>query len=109
MERTCRIIYCDGMSLILLALAQAISPAPDLQIGARVRARRVTIERQGDARLTVTSTPDGGNVVDVTAPSANGRSELRNVEVGVRAEARIADPGQARDNNLDQPETVAPR
>jgi hypothetical protein len=77
--------------MLLLALALQTA-APDIELRADVRARQVTIEKQGDARLTVTTSPEGANLVDVQAPRANGRKTLRNVNVSVRAEARIADP-----------------
>jgi hypothetical protein len=93
------------MALLLLQAAQA----PDVELNANVRARQVTIEKQGDARLTVTSSPDGGNLVDVRAPRANGRKTLRNVEVDVRAEARIAQSGTAPANNSPPPETQVPQ
>jgi hypothetical protein len=91
--------------MLLLLLLQA-TQAPDIQLNANIRARSVTIEKQGDAKLTVTTSPDGGNVVDVQAPKANGRKQLRNVEVNVRAEARIGDPQQPAQNNPDQSETA---
>ena len=74
----------------MIALLIALQTAPDIQLNAKVRARSVTIEKQGEARLSVTTSPDGvGNIVDVRAPRANGRKTLRNVDVNVRAEARI--------------------
>lgn len=87
----------DILALLMLGLAAqqpdtAAATQPDLEIGARIRARRVTIERQGEARLTVSSSPDGGNLVDVRAPDADGQRTLRNVVVDVKAEARIGDP-----------------
>jgi hypothetical protein len=79
--------------LLLIALqAAAVATAPDIQIGARVRARSVTITKRGDAELTVTTNPEGANLVDVRAPDANGRKTIRNVDVTVDAQARIADP-----------------
>ena len=66
------------------------APAIELQIG--VTARRVTIQRHGEGALDVHAGPDGGSVVNVEAPEANGQRTLRNVNVRVRAEARIADP-----------------
>lgn len=95
------------MLTLLLAL-QATQAPPDLQLDARVQARSVTIEKKGDARLTVTTSPDGGNIVDVQAPKANGRKTLRNVEVNVHAEGRIGDPAQASQNNPEPPETPQP-
>lgn len=81
--------------LIAMLLAQAVAaPAPDIEIGARVRARSLTIERKGEASLTLHTEPDGGNIVEVEAPEANGRRTIRNVVVDVRAEARIADPSK---------------
>ncbi len=95
--------------MILIATLLLQANAPDIQLDARVRARQVTIEQKGDARLTVTTSPDGGNLVDVQAPRANGRRELRDVDVRVRAEARIADPGQTRNNNRGEAETSTPQ
>ena len=95
--------------LLLLLLQAAAAQAPDIELGARVRARSVTIEKQGNASLTVTTNPDGGNVVDVRAPKANGRKTLRNVEVNVRAEARIGDPGAPAPENKNGGETASPQ
>ena len=95
------------MLLILLAQAAA-AQAPDIELNANIRARSVEIEKQGNASLTVTTSPDAGNLVDVRAPRANGRKTLRNVSVNVRAEARIGDPA-ATANNQDQPETARPQ
>ena len=77
--------------LFLFAL-QAVATLPDIELKARVQARQVTIEKRGEARLTVSAAPDAGSVVDVRAPRANGRKTLRNVDVTVAAEARIGDP-----------------
>lgn len=97
------------ITLLMLIQAAAAAP-PDIELRADVRARSVTIEKKGDARLTVTTSPDGGgNIVDVRAPDAEGRKTLRNVEVRVRAEARIADPLQPPANNPSQPETTPPQ
>ena len=95
------------LMLLQAASAQASDMPPDIELHARVRERSVTIEKQGNASLTVTTEPDGGNLVDVRAPKANGRKTLRNVEVDVRAEARIADP-QSLQNNVRQVETEEP-
>ncbi len=95
--------------LLLQAAAGTAQAAPDIELNANVRARSVTIEKQGEAKLVVTTSPDGGNVVDVRAPKANGRRELRNVDVTVRAEARIGDPATAQENNPDQAETPRPQ
>jgi hypothetical protein len=97
--------------MLLLLLAQAAPPqsAPDIALNATIRARQVTIEKQGNASLIVTTSPDGGNVVDVRAPKADGRRELRDVEVKVRAEARIVDPAQAPRNIPDASETGQPQ
>ncbi len=95
--------------LFILLLQAAAAQAPDIQLNANIRARSVTIEKQGDARLTVSTSPDGGNLVDIRAPKANGRKTLRNVEVNVRAEARIGDPPAVLANNPAQPETAPPQ
>ena len=91
--------------LALLLMLQAAETPPDIQLDARVRARSVTIEKKGEAELTVTTSPDGGNVVDVEAPDADGRKTLRNVDVRVHAEGRIGDPTRPPENNPAPPET----
>ena len=87
------------MLSFLFLLQAAAQPqaqaAPDIQLDIGLSARRVTIERRGEATLEVHAGPDGGSVVNVEAPEANGRRTLRNVDVRVRAEARIADPAAA--------------
>lgn len=95
--------------MLLILLLQAEQPLPDIELNATVRARQVTIEKQGNAELTVSAGPDGGSLVDVQAPKANGRKRLNNVEVKVRAEARIGDPLQAPKNNGPETETPAPQ
>jgi hypothetical protein len=94
--------------MLLLIIAQTAAQAPDIELSATVRARSVTIEKQGRADLTVTAEPEGANVVEVKAPKANGRRTLRNVAVTVDAAARIGDPSQAH-NNREQPETASPQ
>ena len=90
--------------LFTLLLAQAAAQLPEIELRANVRARSLTIEKRGDARLTLRTEPDGGNIVDVQAPKADGRKTIRNVHVTVRAEANIADPQQKR----AAPETPQP-
>ncbi len=99
------------MLFLLLFQAAAASPQalPDIELNAHVRARSVTIEKQGEATLTVRTEPEGANLVDVQAPKANGRKTLRNVDVTVRAEARIGEPGQASQKDAERPETAPPR
>ena len=77
--------------MLFLILLQAAAQ-PDLQLGVRLTAERVTIEKKGEASLEVTSSPEGKNLVAVEAPEANGKRTLRGVRVSVGAEARIADP-----------------
>jgi hypothetical protein len=83
------------MLLVLLVAAQAASPAPDIALDVRVQARELRIEQRGQASLELRASPDGGTTQTVDKPQANGRRRLRNVDVRVQAEARIADPAQA--------------
>jgi hypothetical protein len=93
------------MITLALLLQAGAAQAPDIELFAQARARSVTIEKQGNASLTVRAEPDGGSVVDVRAPKANGRKTLRNVVVDIHAKARIAEPGQAPRNNPVAAET----
>lgn len=88
--------------LLSIFLQAAALPPPDLQLDARVRARDVRIERKGDASLEVTG--GQGSLVQVDSPKAGGRSRLRNVEVTVRAEARVADPKEEGPTRETEPE-----
>ena len=81
-------------ALFLLQAASGAQTPPDIELNADASVRRVRIERQGEASLEVRG--GEGSVVNVEAPEANGRRTLRNVNVRVRAEARIADPQQIR-------------
>ena len=81
--------------LALQAAALPAAPPPDIAFTAQLRARSVTVEKQGEAKLSVTTSPEGANLVDVEAPRANGQTTLRNVSVKVSVEARIADPALA--------------
>jgi len=93
------------MLLALLLAAQAASPAPDIALDVHVQAREVRIEQRGQARLELRASPDGGTTENVDKPQANGRRRLRNVDIRVQAEARIADPAQA----AAPPETASPQ
>jgi len=92
--------------IFLMLAAQATATLPDIELKADVRARSVTVEKQGEARLSLTTQPEGANIIDVQAPKANGRKTLRNVRINVRAEARIGDPQQARQGKAEQEETA---
>ena len=78
------------VAAFLLQAAAQPETAPDIALDIALTARRVTVERRGEASLEVHAGPDGGSVVNVDATEANGRRTLRNVNVRVRAEARIA-------------------
>lgn len=87
---------------LLLILAQAAqAPPPDIALDIRVSARSVRIQRDGEASLVVRAGPD--SVVAVEAPDAEGRRRLRNVEVRINAEARIADPAAAQPSQEPPP------
>jgi hypothetical protein len=107
------------MILVLMAVQAAVAqpPAtqqPDLQLGIDVTARRVVVDNRGDLDLTARAAVNGrqsdGNVVEVDAPEVpQGRRELNNVRVRVRAETRIADPlADALDRSIPQ-EPQSPR
>ena len=95
--------------MLALFLLQAIQPAPapapapvslpppEIQLDLRASARRVVVESRGRTSLELRTSANGaegeGNVVDVEAPELpQGRRELNNVEVRVRAQARVPDP-----------------
>jgi len=80
---------------IAFALAAQAAPAtlPDIQLDARVTARRVEIRSSGEARLEARAQPDAGSDVRVERNlPRDGRRSLRNIDIRVRAEARLAGP-----------------
>ncbi|MEA3039614.1 MAG: hypothetical protein QOE79_2127 [Sphingomonadales bacterium] len=94
--------------LLLLALLQAASaaPAPDIELNLHLKAKQVTIEQQGEAKLAVHAEPDAGSRVETNVqPKPEGRRELRNVTIDVHAQASLAQPGQ----NPSDAETPPPR
>lgn len=91
--------------LLLLLAVQAASPAPDIALDVRVHARELKIEQRGEARLELRAEPDGGSQQHTDKPEAAGRRRLRDVDVHVQAEARIADPAQ----NTHPAETSSPQ
>lgn len=93
------------MLLALFLLQAAAAPQPDIEFQAHVEAKSVTIQKQGDASLTLRTDPDGGNVVKVAAPKANGRKTIKNVQVDIHAQANIAAPQQ----NESAQETPVPQ
>ena len=94
------------MMLFLLLQAAAPQALPDIELNVRARARSVTIERKGEAKLEVRAEPDAGSQVEVRVePLPAGRTELRNVELNVRAEARIGESVEIR----SEAETAAPQ
>ena len=75
---------------LLLFQATAAETPPDIELNIRARARSVEIERKGEAKLEVRAEPEGGSRAETRVePLPEGRTSLRNVEVNVRAEARL--------------------
>jgi len=96
------------LSALLLLQAAAAQPAPDIQLRIGVHADRVRIERQGEASLEVSG--GEGSAVRVDAPEANGRRTLRNVDIRIEADARIADPqNTSAAQNAEPAETAEPQ
>ena len=93
------------MPLLWLIAIQAAQAAPDIQLDVHARIDRAKIEQSGNTSLELRAEPDGGSHVQVDKPEARGRRQLRNVDVRVRAEARIADPAAPRRS----PETEPPQ
>ncbi|MEA3033791.1 MAG: hypothetical protein QOH86_1807 [Sphingomonadales bacterium] len=94
--------------LPLLALLQAAAPAPapDIELNVHLKAKQVTIEQQGEAKLAVHAEPDAGSRIETNVqPKPEGRQELRNVTVDVHAQVSLAQPAQ----NQSDTETAPPR
>jgi hypothetical protein len=78
--------------IVALMVMQAATPsAPDIELNIHARARSVTIEQKGEARLEVRGEGPGNRVDVKVEPKAQGRTELRDVTVDVHAEASVQD------------------
>ena len=80
------------LALLLAQAAAAPTALPDIELNIRARARSVEIERKGEAKLVVRAEPDAGSRAEVRVePLPEGRTTLRDVEVNVRAAARLGE------------------
>lgn len=75
--------------ILFLLLQTAAAQAPDIELNLSARARSVTIERRGEARLEVRGEGPGNRVDVRVEPKAEGRRQLRDVAVDVHAEASV--------------------
>lgn len=88
--------------ILAVLLLQSVSALPDIELRSTIRARSMTVENAGEARLEVTTSPQGRNVVEAVAPPASGRT-IRNPVIRLDVEARIADPLHATREVLQPP------
>ena len=86
----------------LLLLQATAQPSADIVLDARAQIRDVRIRQSGETSVEVRGGP--GSDVRVDKPQTQGRTRLRNVNVSVRAEARVADPQE----NQQPAETAQP-
>jgi hypothetical protein len=93
--------------MIWLLIAQAAAPptAPDIELNLGLRARSVSIERKGEARLDVRGDGPGNRVEVRVEPKAEGRTRLRNVSVDVHARASVEEGAEIH----AEADTGAPR
>ena len=85
-----------GTSILMLAAAVGSGAAlPDIEINARVRAREVKIEQQGQASARVRLEPSGDQRIDVERNLPRGRATYRNLDLRLDVEGRLAVPPAA--------------
>ena len=88
-----------GTSILMLAAVAASGNAlPDIEINARVQAKRVKIDQQGRATARVRLEPAGDERVDVERNLPRGKSTYRNLDLRLTIEGRLADPAAAPAN-----------
>lgn len=93
------------MILPFLLLQAVAATPPDIELNVRATARSVEIESKGKTEISVRAGPDAGSQVRTNVtPPANGATRLNNVEVNIRAEARIS----AAQQNPEEAETSRP-
>jgi hypothetical protein len=91
-----------SIALVILQLATATAPPepatastprPTIEFQARVRAKEVTVEQAGEARLTVRAEPALEQAVEVRRNQPKGPRRFRNLDVTLDARATLAEPG----------------
>jgi hypothetical protein len=75
--------------IALILLQAAATQAPDIELNLSARARSVTIQQRGEAKLEVRGEGPGNRVDVKIEPKPEGRTELRDVTVDVHAEASV--------------------
>ncbi|HYI39128.1 MAG TPA: hypothetical protein VE053_02290 [Allosphingosinicella sp.] len=75
--------------ILLILLQAAAAQVPDIELNFSARARSVTIEQKGEAKLEVRGEGPGNRVDVKVEPEAEGRRALRDVTVDVHAEASV--------------------
>jgi hypothetical protein len=88
------------MLLVILALQSAQA---DIQIDARVQARRATVAQQGQASLTVHPVPAEGSGVRVEGRPERRQRTYRNIDVRLRAETSVAEPQRSAEADATNP------
>lgn len=91
--------------MILFMVALQAAATPDIELNARVTADRVEVRESRGVSLSVRAQPDAGSQVRVDNPMRGRTGVLRNVDIRVRAEARLATgpaTGPATPNNPQQ-------
>lgn len=81
-----------GVATLMTAAAAALGgQLPDIEIDARVKAKQVTIERQGRASARVRLEPNGADRVEVERNLPPGQTTYRNLDLRLKVEGRLAD------------------
>jgi hypothetical protein len=93
----------EAITLLLAAAAgTATASPPDVEIGARVKAREIRIEQQGRASAQVRVQPERAKLIEVERNLPKGRSTYRNLDLTLKVEGRLADQIASPDNTLQQ-------
>ena len=77
------------MLTLFFLFQAAATQAPDIELNVNLRARSMTIERAGEAKLKVRGEGPGNRVDVRVEPKAEGRTELRDVTVDLRVQASV--------------------
>jgi hypothetical protein len=93
-----------GLAILFAQLAAPVAaqPPPDIEFHARVKARRVEMEQQGEARIVLHAEPGQTEPARVERSAPRGQTKYRNLTIDFTAAARIADPAD-RDTDTGKP------
>jgi hypothetical protein len=97
-----------GIACLFLQMAvaqEAPLPPPDIELNARVEARRVEVRQEGRASVTLRAEPGDALPVKVERSAPAGARRYQDLTIELKAEARLTNPHETiTQGTIDEPD-----